>query len=191
MNIAVLAWGSLVWDKRTLRIVGNWQSGGPILPIEFSRISGDGRLTLVIDPQNGVPVTTLFARSEFENLNDAIANLREREGNPPKERIGFVNLVSNTERDYSRQQHPAACDDIKTWAQANDWQAVIWTALVSNFAEKQNQPFSVTAAVAYVGNLLGEQKTKALEYIQRAPTEVDTPFRQTFQADQLTAVTKK
>jgi hypothetical protein len=177
MKIAVLAWGSLVWDKRSLSIVGDWQPGGPTLPIEFSRISGDGRLTLVVDPQNGVPVTTLFARSEFENLNDAIANLRERENNPPTDRIGYVNLLASTERDYSRRHHPTACDAIKAWSQANDWQAVIWTALVSNFAEKQNQPFTVAAAVAYVANLSGAVKASAMEYLQRAPAEVDTPVR--------------
>src|ERR1039458_8655913 len=146
MKIVVLAWGSLVWNQRTLRIVGDWQPGGPVLPIEFSRISGDGRLTLVIDPQNGVPVSTLFARSEFENLNDAIANLRERE-KTSVEKIGCVNLISGTERDYSRQQHPAASDAIKSWAQGNGWDAVIWTALISNFEQERKQPFSVCAAV--------------------------------------------
>lgn len=72
MKIAILGWGSLIWDKRTLRLAGDWQTGGPVLPIEFSRVSGDGRLTLVIDPLHGVPVTTRFAPSAFTNLNDAI-----------------------------------------------------------------------------------------------------------------------
>lgn len=97
MNIAILGWGSLIWDKRDLPIVGDWQAGGPVLPIEFSRVSGDGRLTLVIDEQNGADVTTRYARSERVNLSEAVASLQKRENNPPKERIGFVNLVSNTE----------------------------------------------------------------------------------------------
>lgn len=177
MKIAILGWGSLIWNKDSLLIAGDWHTGGPVLPIEFSRISGDGRLTLVIDPQNGVPVTTLYARSEFENLNDAIANLRVREGTS-SEKIGFVNLVANTERDYSRQQHPDACDAIKLWAQEHDWQAVIWTALASNFSEKQNQPFTFAAAVEYVAGLSGSAKATALEYIHRAPDGIDTPVRQ-------------
>ena len=49
MKIAVLGWGSLIWNKGNLRLTTNWTDGGPILPIEFSRISDDGRLTLVID----------------------------------------------------------------------------------------------------------------------------------------------
>jgi hypothetical protein len=174
MKTAILAWGSLVWDKRILRIVGDWRTGGPVLPIEFSRISSDGRLTLVIDPTNGVPVPTLFARSELEKLDDAIANLRERE-ETSSEKIGYVNLVANTARDYSRRQNPAACDTIRYWAQANGWEAVIWTALTSNFELARKEPF--TAAVDYVGNLAGQMKTKALEYIRNAPTEVNTPVR--------------
>jgi len=149
------------------------------LPIEFSRVSRDGRLTLVIDPLHGVPVATRFAPSAFTNLNDAIANLREREGTS-SERIGYVNLVADTERDYSRRHHPVASDDIKAWAQANGWQAVIWTALISNFESEGRPPFSVPAAVAYVNGLTGEAKARALEYLQRAPAEVDTPVRRAF-----------
>jgi len=43
MKIAVLAWGSLVWDRRDLAVAGNFEPTGPRLPIEFCRVSGDGR----------------------------------------------------------------------------------------------------------------------------------------------------
>jgi hypothetical protein len=52
MNIAILGWGSLVWDQRVLPTESEWNSEGPRLPIEFSRVSQDGRLTLVIDSCN-------------------------------------------------------------------------------------------------------------------------------------------
>ena len=185
MKIAVLAWGSLVWDKCELAITGDWQTNGPVLPIEFSRVSRDGRLTLVIDPQNGVAVTTRFARSELANLNDAIANLRSREANPLVDRIGYLNLVSNTEREWSRQNHPDACDTIKAWAQVNNWQAVVWTALISNFESNGRPPFSVPAAVAYVNNLGDLEKSKAIEYVRRAPAEVDTPVRRALAVAQI------
>ena len=177
MNIAFLGWGSLIWDKRDLPIVGDWQQGGPVLPIEFSRISGDGRLTLVIDEQNGADVAARYARSACTNLNDAIASLGKRENNPPKERIGFVNLVSNTERAWSRQYHPTACDRIKAWAQTQNWEAIVWTALISNFAEKRGEPYSAEAAIRYFNGLAGETKARATEYVEKAPPEVDTPFR--------------
>jgi hypothetical protein len=181
MTIAILGWGSLVWDMRALATVADWQPGGPVLPIEFSRKSRDGRLTLVIDPANGEQVATRYIRSRFENLNDAIGNLREREGNPHRDHIGYVNLVAHTERAWARQNQPAACDTITAWAQANDWQTVIWTALLSNFEEEQREPFTVPAAIRYLNGLNGETETRALEYIRRAPPETLTPLRRAFQ----------
>ena len=182
MKIAILGWGSLVWDPRALATIGEWQPGGPILPIEFSRKSKDGRLTLVIDPANGELVTTLYIRSRFENLNAAIGNLREREDNPPQDRIGYVNLVAHTERAWARENYPDACDTITAWAQANDWQAVIWTALLPNFEEKQHEPFTVPAAVRYLNGLADETRIRAFEYIRRAPPEIMTPLRRALQA---------
>lgn len=182
MKIAILGWGSLIWDQRRLATIGEWNPGGPVLPIEFSRKSGDGRLTLVVDPANGEPVATRYIRSRFENLNDAIGNLREREHNPPRDRIGYVNLVAHTERAWARQNQPGACDTITAWAQANDWQAVIWTALLSNFEEEQHAPFTVPTATRYLNGLNGETRTRAFEYIRRAPAETVTPLRRALQA---------
>ena len=134
MSIAILSWGSLTWNPRDLPISGKWQQDGPVLPIEFSRISSDGRLTLVIDEQDGVPVTTRYARRPRTNLDDATADLRVR-GGTVKDRIGYVNLVRNTKRGWARQHHPAACDTIKAWAKAGGWNAVVWTALTPNFED--------------------------------------------------------
>ena len=49
MKSAVLAWGSLVWDPRDLQLAAEFAPNGPLLPIEFCRVSDDGRLTLVVD----------------------------------------------------------------------------------------------------------------------------------------------
>lgn len=42
-KIAFLVLGSLMWDRRTLPIVGEWMTDGPVLPIEFARFQG-GRI---------------------------------------------------------------------------------------------------------------------------------------------------
>ena len=62
MKIAILGWGSLIWLPKDLKFDTNsgWKENGPVLPIEFARISKDGRLTLVITP-NGTEVPTLYA----------------------------------------------------------------------------------------------------------------------------------
>src|ERR1700693_4595954 len=78
MRVAILGWGSLIPQPEGLLLSENWQPDGPILEIEFSRISGDGRLTLVIDPQ-GSEVKTYYAESARTELSDAICDLRIRE----------------------------------------------------------------------------------------------------------------
>ena len=60
MKIACIGWGSLIWNSGVLKIRNKWYEDGPILPIEFSRISDDGRVTLIID-KSGTPVRTLWA----------------------------------------------------------------------------------------------------------------------------------
>ena len=66
MRIAILSWGSLIKTgvARGLQTASDFSEGGPILPIEFSRVSQAGEragcLTLVIDEQNGVNVPTRY-----------------------------------------------------------------------------------------------------------------------------------
>lgn len=181
MRIAIIAWGSLIWDRRDFPIDGDWQQGGPVVAIEFSRISTRGEragcLTLVIDEQNGVNVTTRFALSPRTNLDDAIADLRAREGTM-SDRIGYVNLSRNTERDFALQQHPRACNAIRAWAHRHSFDAVVWTALPSNFQETAQRPFTVEAALQHLRGLVEPARTFALEYIRRAPDEVITPVRE-------------
>jgi len=42
MKIAILGWGSLIKEPCELPIAGEWQKDGPLLWIEFSRISQRG-----------------------------------------------------------------------------------------------------------------------------------------------------
>jgi hypothetical protein len=54
---------------------------------------------------------------------------------------------------------------------------VIWTAIGPRFSERTGTPFSVNAAIRYLGLLTEPTKTSALEYIRNAPPEVVTPVR--------------
>ncbi len=51
MRIACLGGGSLVWDPGGLPIQRSWFCGGPFAPVEFTRQSSGGRITLVIDSE--------------------------------------------------------------------------------------------------------------------------------------------
>jgi hypothetical protein len=177
MKIAVLGWGSLIWNLGVLKIAGDWMAGGPILPIEFSRISKNGRLTLAVDENDGTDVVTRYAFSAVPELAAAIDNLKEREGAPNRNRIGFVDILHGSVGDCTAKQHSEVCQRIHNWAVRRQLDAVIWTALGPNFFEKRREAFSVDAALRYLSSLDEPTKSMALEYIYKAPSEVKTPLR--------------
>ncbi len=156
---------------------------GPLLPIEFCRISADGRLTLAIDETFGALCRTYSAPSALESLDAAIDNLRLRAGAPNARAVGFVEPASGRQSDVAIERHPEAVATIAAWAASSGYDAAIWTALVSNFEEagKGGEPFSVTAAIGYLEALQGRDGAKfarALAYVRQAPPEVDTPVRE-------------
>lgn len=175
-HIAILGWGSLIWNPRDLPITGDWQGDGPVLPIEFSRISDNGRLTLVIDERHGADVPTRYAVSPRPTLNEAVTDLQRREGCPP-ENIGFLEVATHRISPRAAERHPAACERIKAWAVEKGFDAVVWTALGRRFKDRINVPFSPAAAVRYLQGLPDPQKESALEYLRNAPPEVMTPVR--------------
>lgn len=172
MRIAILGWGSLVWDPRDLPRVGEWQEGGPLLPIEFSRVSSGRRLTLVIDEDNGVPVKSRFAVSSRTCLAEAIADLQKREGMPTAARVGFVDRRAGTHA----ARLDAVAQAIISWATEHGFDAVVWADLAPNFRET-GKPFSAEAAAEHLRSLAGEPLENAVNYIKKAPVEVDTPVR--------------
>jgi DNA topoisomerase VI subunit B len=172
MRLAIIGWGSLIWNPETLNFIGEWNPQGPILPIEFSRISANERLTLVIDEANGVPIQTLYALAATASLEEAIENLTAREGTNSR----GIGHVRNSDQPQSRVEKA-----ILEWVVNNGFDAAIWTALSSNFEHKTGKPYSVENALAYVDSLEGSIKTIALEYISKAPAAVQTPFRARFE----------
>ena len=182
MKIAVLAWDLLVRDRRELQVATNFEPNGPLLPIEFCRVSSDGRLTLVVDETFGAVCTIHSAPSAIQSLDEAIENLRLKEGMPSARQVGFVEAASGSQSDIAMQRHPQAITAISAWATSNGYDAAIWTALASNFDEpdKGGEPFSVTAAIRYLETLEsrdGAAFAEALAYIRNAPIEVETPVR--------------
>lgn len=172
MKIVILGWGSLIWDPRDLPREGTWIQPGPLLPIEFSRISSDARLTLVIDPVHGEGLPTRYVGSPRSDMSDAIADLKQREGTATRY-IGFVDLKDNKTR--------AAVDNIaqgiREWAANVGIDGVVWTDLPSNFQEETGLAFSLETAERYLRGLPKTAAEKARKYINNAPGEVNTPLR--------------
>ena len=146
-----------------------------MLPIEFSRVSSDGRLTLVIDP-TGAEVPTRFALSPRTDISDAVEDLRKREGTIRKY-IGFIVAATgkSSRQDFSDQVDVNGI--LKNWCLSQQIEACVWTALRSNFREELGIDFSPDEAVAYLERLGKGTRENALRYIRNAPTEVDTPLR--------------
>lgn len=186
MKIAILAWGSLIWDDNWPEFDkqrGEWLKDGPILPLEFSRVSAsrDKALTLVIDTVNGKDCSVMYAESKRTNPDDAIADLRDREGTIMKH-VGFYFA-----KDPARKCVPPVPPSIPDWATSKKIEVVIWAGMPSNFFEKNavnaSTKFSVEAAAAHLQNITPKGKAAAAEYVWRAPELVVTPLRTKLQAD--------
>lgn len=147
-----------------------------MLPLEFSRISGGDRLTLVINPDQGVSSPTRVATSQFTRLEDATEDLRKREGT--KERfIGYVD--SDRDREHAYLDDDSHLDTIHDWVADTDFSTVIWTDLCPKF---NGETFSVEAALEYLEGLEENgDPIPAAEYIIRAPSEVQPPSRSSLQ----------
>jgi len=184
MRIAILGWGSLLWEGGPDFDEQHepWQYDGPELKIEFSRVSSSrlGALTLVIDDQCGSPTTVAWCLSKRQSIEDGICDLRSREGSTV-ENVGRIRL---DEQHSLPMSPPAARNSIIVWARDKKLDAVIWTALRSNFANAAKQPsISADAAIAYVKTLSAAGKAQAAEYVWRAPDFVRTPVRSALQQE--------
>lgn len=178
LRIALLGWGSLIWDSRPEfdEQHGEWLLEGPQLKLEFSRISKsrDGALTLVIDTDHGADCQVAYAMSERHEPEDAICDLRSREGTIMK-RIGFYFA------DKCRTCVPAVPETIPPWAEAMKLDVVVWTGLTSNFESEKKQDFRIENAIRHLQGLSPEGKAQAANYVWRAPEFVRTPLRKVLQ----------
>ncbi len=172
MKIAVLGWGSLIWDPRELKISGGWHPDGPFLPVELARVSQDERLTLVLYP-GAEPVQVLWALSACSSLEEAEENLADREGTS-RRRTGYLSLFNGL---YRCDAAPEALESIRSWADSRGFDAVIWTDLPSNFATKTKMPLNPDNAIIYLRALKKDSYERAKEYMTKAPEQVSTPVR--------------
>ena len=175
MKIAILGWGSLIWQPKELKFDTNigWEENGPVLPIEFARISKDGRLTLVITA-NGTDVPTLYSVSSFDNLNLAVLNLKKREGTNEK----YIGSYNKSKDEFSPIEFPYK-DNIKNWIQTTDFDGVIWTNLPEKWIlnDENETKIDPDERVDYLKKLKGNQSALAEEYIRNTPKQIATKYR--------------
>lgn len=161
-EIAILGWGSLIWDPQDLCYNGEWYKDGPSLPVEFARISEDGILTLVLY-LSAKKVQVLWTYSKKITISEAIHNLSERE-KCPIESIGFIDLKTQESR---CNVLPEVKDIIGSWAKGKGLDSVVWTDLSSNFSDKLNgKDFNEENVFEYLKELYEDKlrAEKAEEY---------------------------
>ncbi|MDF1595105.1 MAG: hypothetical protein P1T08_03235 [Acidimicrobiia bacterium] len=186
MEIAILAWGSLIWrpthcgETLALQVPGQWEQDGPSLPVEFARISRDGSLTLVVVPGYPHQVRTLWSVSSHKELDPAIRNLATREGITEN-----LSSIHGVRRDGSRI---GSVDD-RIASTALGWllerptlDAVIWTGLGTQPGRWRDrgytEGFTPDNAVSYLRSLQDEETHPAHEYMRRTPAQITSPIRQ-------------
>ena len=190
MEIAVIGWGSLIWCPGSLRIKTKWRSDGPRLPIEFARISRDGRLTLVILP--GADDQQLYwALSEFESLGDACRNLKERESCALKH-IHCLTAEGRAATDVHAMVDVCAMvtERVRDWLAARKGvDAAIWTGLITNWCTKRGRKFTLDDAVRYLNELESERDRaattydRAQKYVKNTPLLIQTNVRRAMQRE--------
>lgn len=173
MKIAVLGWGSLIWCPGSLRIASKWFKDGPQLPIEFARVSDDGRLTLVLVNGDSHLQTIYWALSAFSDIDQAHEDLTKRE-RTNKKQIG-VYKKGDTPTDEIKKA-------IKNWCESKDLDAALWTNLPPRDTKgNENSVITPEEAVEYLKCLHKDEKEKAKraeEYIRNTPSQIDTSIRQ-------------
>lgn len=171
MRIAVIGWGSLIWDPQDLAIDDRWRPDGPMLPVEFARVSKGKRLTLVL--VDGAPLQqTLWAISRKPTLAEAVTDLVKREGTTDSN----IGRWPCTDRFDIFEKSMASI--MAAWAQERKVDAAVWTALGP---KKPNGEIGLATDDELINYLrtLAERgdDAAAKEYVEKAPTQIKTPLR--------------
>ena len=173
-KIVYLGWGSLLWNYKDLKI-DDWQQIDLQLPLEFSRMSQDGRLTLVIDEKNGAINKIWSTQAHYKNIDIAINALKKRE-KTLKSAISYINLPKKRYR--IRNTSPKLTQEIVMWALKEKIDVIIWTDLSSNWQQIRGKEYSIEDALQYFKSAPVIAQMKIFDYVFGAKQvgKIKTPF---------------
>lgn len=167
MKIVCIGWGSLIWSPRTLKSNNEWYEDGPFLPIEFTRIADDDRVTLIID-EKAREIRTYWSTMKTADLEEAIASLEEREAATRE----FIHWTRTSVKPISKIHKK-----VQDWLFQKELDAAIWTGLTYSKKTSTRRP-TIQEIFQHLRKLDGSPAASiAEEYIKRAPLQTDTEFR--------------
>ncbi|WEF34464.1 hypothetical protein [Pseudoduganella chitinolytica] len=173
MKIAVVAWGSLLWKPAPLHLASGWHPGGPLLALEFCRVSEDTpELALALCPGARL-CPTYWAWLDTGDLEAARAMLRAREKITP-ERPEWVGTVPAA--------HHADAATIDAWRRARGIDAAVWTALPPRFRGQDGRVPDAHEVLQWLATRSGDEGAAAQHYIRRTPAHIDTGYRRLIEA---------
>ena len=176
MKIAIIGYGSLIWDLDDLapKVAGDWQMGtGPAMSVEFSRVSPKRKHALALVIEDGIDdfSATSFIDSKRSRLDEAKDDLAARE----RTHLGHIGWATRSGDANSCNDGVAA--SAVAWLDETGHDAAVWTDLNGNFHDHTGEPFSHHRALAYLQNLAHDSLLEAWRYITYAPAQTNTPFR--------------
>ncbi len=174
MNIACIAWGSLLWKPAPLKLASGWHPSGPRLPLEFVRVSDDSPEVALVLCEGARLQATYWAWLDASDLDAARAMLGEREKITPArpDWIGSIPPVGGA------QVEPR----IAAWLKEKGIDAVVWTALPAKSAGTPGRVPSPSEVLAAFAGLPPSELREAEEYVRRTPAHIDTAYRRYIEA---------
>ncbi len=172
-QIVCVAWGSLLWNLKGFPIEGDWQQGGPLIPLEYARHSDGEIVSLVV--VDGVPhQPTSWATVALDSLDAAREALRARED----VRANVTEWIGSIPRP-AHVDYPQA-HAFTAWLEHNGADAVVWTALPAKSRDCNGRVPSEDEAIAYLQSLVGDERTRAEAYVRQTPVAIRTPLREAY-----------
>lgn len=170
MKIALLGWGSLTWKDKEYPFIPleSWNTDGPLLPIEFSRISQKSEIVTLVINQNAKPVNVLWC-IVGSDLDVEILKLIEREGVSSSKSISHVTANDCTDNSIKRI--------VQDWIKLKELDAAIWTGLGSRNSAGDYIIPGAEEIIEYLSTLSCDKVDEAKVYILKAPTQIDTEYR--------------
>jgi hypothetical protein len=171
LNIAIIGWGYLIWDRRGLDVLPEWQPDGPRLAIEFARFADPPRILPVL--VEGAPLQpTFWTLSQKRSMLAAAADLAVREG------VG-THVIGQWSREESMRKPAGVEAVIAAWIETKGLDGAVWRNIPPNLPDRSPGFPSEEQRLSFLRDLVAAGRADdAKDYFDRMPAQIRTPFQE-------------